>query len=220
MRASQHLLLQLGLALSLLSAGASQAYVPTAQEDCANRNSAICEINNLPTMQAGPCPSGAKTIRPAGNEDCTKIAAVRPESRLPETAQPPAQEKYWPKNDMARYAKTERWLLPLLTIGGLALALGLLIVVIRRQIRQFRNGKPLKEVMSIPALLASSAIGFFVASYSAGFVFNQVSRSFNNTDTAGPVLIGGFAALLAFVAAFQLASSLVALVLLRWLKQK
>ncbi len=61
--------------------------------------------------------------------------------------------------------------------------------------------------------VAAGSIGLVTAYHTAGAVFAHVDAGYNNHDSAGPVLIAGGAALLAFVLVLNLVFALSALAL-------
>jgi len=198
-----------GGVLLLLALPVCQADVPDARQACQQRNAALCETNGVAFMPTGPCPATAKTLRPAGREDCSKASDAQPGIGPVEPARSPVAA---PHTDFAYIGRIERWLLPLLVIGG-SLLLGALAIYLllgqRRQKRQPRasDGHP----VAVP--FGSAAIGLLAAYHAAGAVFAHVDAGFNNHDSAGPVLIAGAAALLAFVVVLNLAIALSALTL-------
>lgn len=203
--------------LLLLASGACQADVPTAQEDCVNRNAALCELNEVSYLHNGPCPEGAKTVRPPGNEDCQATANRQPESKPPWKAISPPPPKPAPHADMARFGNTERWLLPTILIGGAALGLVLFVFLLRWLFKRRREGTmPSGTGKSLLTIVGSGAFGLFAAYQVAGLVFNHIVASYHNSDSFGPTLIASAAALLAFVVVLQFVSALTAGVLL-WL---
>ena len=206
---------------ALLCTGICHADVPTAQEDCFNRNAALCDLNGVSYMINGPCPEAAKTIRPPGKEDCSTMANSRPEIRLPEKVTPPSPPKTAPHTYMARIGATERWLLPAILLGCAALCLVLFIFLLRRLFKRPGEatadpgiGKPLLII------LVSGACGAYAAYRAAGLVFNHIIASYHNSDTFGPTLIASAAALLAFVVVLQLVSALAGGILLWLLRRK
>jgi hypothetical protein len=202
---------------ALLSAGVCQADVPTAQEDCVNRNAALCELNGVPYMHNGPCPEAAKTVRPPGKEDCSVVANNRPESRLPEKAILPPPPAIAPHTDLARIGSIERWLLPAILIGGTALGLVLFVFLLRRLFRRRRDGTPAPgKGKPLLIILAGGACGLYPAYRAAGLAFNYIIASYHNYDTFGPTLIASAAAVLAFVVILPLAAALTAGILF-WL---
>ena len=198
-----------GGALLLLTLPVCHADVPDAREACEQRNSALCETNGITFMQTEPCPAGAKTLRPVGHEDCSKVLDAPPKVSRAESAPPPAKA---PHTDLAYIGQIERWLIPLMVIGG-GLLLGALAIY--RLLRK-RRQKPQTAASSghqAVVFLTAGSIGLVAAYHAAGTVFTHVDAGFNNHDSAGPVLIAGGAALLAFVLVLQLAFALSALAL-------
>jgi len=195
--------------LLLLMLPLCHADVPDAHEACEYRNSALCEANGIAFIQNKPCPATAKTLRPLGHEDCSRALEAPPKVSRAEQAPPPAAP---PQTDLAYVGRIERWLIPLLVIGGVLLLGGLALYLLLRKRRQ----KPQSAMSSgHPAIVffAAGSIGLVAAYHAAGAVFSHVDAGFSNHDSAGPVLIAGGAALLAFVLVLQLVFALSALTL-------
>lgn len=198
-----------GIALLLLTLPVCQADVPDARQACDYRNSALCEANGITFLQNAPCPAGAKTLRPPGHEDCTKALEAPPKIVRSEPAPSPAKA---PHTDLAYIGQIERWLIPLVVIGGWLLLGGLALYLLLRKRREEQktasgSGHP------IIVFFTAGAIGLVAAYHAAGMAFTQMDASFNNNDSAGPALIAGGAALLVFALVFQLAFALSALLL-------
>jgi hypothetical protein len=202
-------ILMRGGALLLLALPVCHADVPDAREACEHRNSALCETNGVTFMQVGPCPAIAKTLRPPGHEDCSRALQAQPKATRAEPAHPSAKA---PHTDLAYIGQIERWLIPLMVIGGGLLLGALAIYLLLRKRRQ--QGQPVAR-RGHPAIVffAAGSIGLVAAYHAAGAVFAHVDGGFNNHDSAGPVLIAGGAALLAFVLVLNLVFALSALTL-------
>ena len=198
-----------GGALLLLALPVCHADVPDAREACEQRNAALCEMKGVTFMQAEPCPATAKTLRPPGHEDCSRALQAQPKATRAEPAHPPAKV---PHTDLAYIGQIERWLIPLLVIGSCLLLGALAIYLLLRKRRQ--KGQPAARG-GHPAVVffAAGGIGLVAAYHAAGAVFAHVDAGFNNHDSAGPVLIAGGAALLAFVLVLNLVFALSALTL-------
>ena len=198
-----------GGALLLLALPVCHAEVPDAREACEHRNAALCETNGVTFMQAGPCPATAKTLRPPGHEDCSRALQAQPEATRAEPAHPSAKV---PHTDLAYVGQIERWLIPLMVIGG-GLLLGALAIYLL--LRKRRQKPPIAASHGHPAVVffAAGSIGLVAAYHAAGAVFAHVDAGFNNHDSAGPALIAGGAALLAFVLVLNLVFALSALML-------
>lgn len=198
-----------GVILLLLALPVCHADVPDAREACEYRNTALCEANGITFIQNDPCPAGAKTLRPPGHEDCSKAPEAPPRLSRAESAPPPAKG---PHTDLAYIGQIERWLIPLLVIGGGLLLGGLALYLLlrkRREKPQFASGSGHPVIVFFTA----GAIGLAAAYHAAGAVFSHVDAGFSNHDSAGPALIAGGAALLVFALVFQLAFALSALAL-------
>lgn len=202
-------ILMCGGALLLLVLPVCHAAVPDAREACEHRNTALCETNGVAFMQAGPCPATAKTLRPAGREDCSKASEAQPGIS---PVEPARSSVATPHTNFADIGRIERWLLPLLAIGGGLLLGGLVIFLLLRRWRRKRQLRA-SDSHPIPVLFGSAAVGLVAAYHVAGAVFAHVDAGFNNHDSAGPVLIAGAAALLAFALVVNLAFALSALML-------
>ncbi len=130
-----------GGALLLLALPVCHADVPDAREACEHRNAALCETNGVTFMQPGPCPATAKTLRPPGHEDCSKALQTQSRATRAKSA-PPATASH---TDLAYIGRIERWLIPLMVIGG-GLLLGVLAIYLllrkRRQKPQAAASRP------------------------------------------------------------------------------
>lgn len=195
--------------LLLLTLPLCHADVPDAREVCEYRNSALCEANGITFIQTEPCPATAKTLRPLGHEDCSKALEAPPKVSRAEPVHPPAAP---PHTDLAYVGRIERWLIPLVVIGGGLLLGGLALYLLLRKRRQTRQTATNRDHPAI-VIAGASAIGLVAAYHAAGAVFSHVDAGFSNHDSAGPVLIAGGAALLAFVLVLQLVFALSALTL-------
>lgn len=198
-----------GGVLLLLTLPLCQAHVPDAREACEHRNSALCESNGITFIQNEPCPAGAKTLRPVGHEDCSKALEAPPKVSRAEPAPPPAKAVH---TDLAYIGQIERWLIPLVVIGGGLLLGGLAIYLLLRKRRQ-NPQTATSSAHPAAVFLTAGAIGLVAAYHAASAVFSHVDAGFNNHDSAAPVLIAGAAALFAFVVVLQLAFALSTLAL-------
>jgi len=198
-----------GGALLLLALPVCHADVPDAREVCEHRNAALCETNGVTFMQVGPCPATAKTLRPPGHEDCSKARQAQPKATRAEPAHPSAKA---PHTDLAYIGQIERWLIPLLVIGSDLLLGALAIYLLLRKRRQKPQAAASRGHPAI-VFFAAGSIGLVAAYHAAGAVFAHVDAGFNNHDSAGPVLIAGAAALLAFALVLNLVFALSALTL-------
>ena len=213
MRAAVARTLLRGGVLLLLALRVCHADVPDAREACEYRNTALCEANGITFVQNAPCPAGAKTLRPAGHEDCSKALQAPPKVGRTEPAPPPAKAAH---TDLAYVGQIERWLIPLVVIcGGLLLgALALYLLLRKRRNKpQTATGSGSGSGHPIIVFFTAGSIGLVAAYHAAGAAFTHVDASFSNHDSAGPALIAGGAALLVFALVFQLAFALSALAL-------
>jgi hypothetical protein len=200
-------------ALLLLPWSLLQASALSLHEDCVARNAAICVSDELPFAQPGACPVGSWTLRPAGNEDCSALAAVEPEQYIEEQA--PAAGPLHPALQAATSSpgRIERWFLPALFVGALAI----LILLIRHLLRLREEGRqPTLDDRSIAIMFASGSIGLYVGFQVTSLVFAKLLRIYDNSDSLLTTLIGGGVALLVFALGVQLAVLAVA-ALLFWL---
>lgn len=202
-------ILMRGGAILLLALPVCHADVPDAREACEQRNAALCETNGVTFMQAEPCPATAKTLRPSGHEDCSKSLQAQPKATRAEPAHPSARA---PHTDLAYIGQIERWLIPLMVIGG-SLLLGALAIYLLLRKRRHKGQPAARRGHPAVVFFAAGGIGLVAAYHAAGAVFAHVDAGFNNHDSAGPVLIAGGAALLAFVLVLNLVFALSALTL-------
>lgn len=203
-----HLLVR-GVVFLLLALRVCHADVPDAREACEYRNTALCDANGITFVQNAPCPAGAKTLRPAGHEDCSKALQAPPKVSRTEPAPPPAKAAH---TDLAYFGQIERWLIPLVVIGGGLLLGALALYLLLRK----RRNKPQTATGSghpIIVFFTAGSIGLVAAYHAAGAAFTHVDAGFSNHDLAGPALIAGGAALLVFALVFQLAFALSTLAL-------
>lgn len=203
-----HLLVR-GAVFLLLALRVCHADVPDAREACEYRNTALCEANGITFAQNAPCPAGAKTLRPAGHEDCSKALQAPPKVSRTEPAPPPAKAAH---TDLAYVGQIERWLIPLVVIGG-GLLLGALALYLLLRKRRDNPQTATGSGHPIIVFFTAGGIGLVAAYHAAGAAFTHVDAGFSNHDSAGPALIAGGAALLVFALVFQLAFALSALAL-------
>lgn len=198
------------IAASALFVGLAVSYadVPTAEQDCRNRNAARCETAGVEFVVDGPCPAGARTLRPQGTDRCDVAPAQRPDtsissdsSRGAATPAPVAS-----RGDLARVGEVERWLLPALVLVGAALAFGVAAWAIRRFFRRRQSGDPGPGGgRSVIRFVVAATIAGFLAWQAAGVAFQRVFTSFDNHDTAAPWLLAAPVALVVFVAVLPVA---------------
>lgn len=213
---------------TLVGATLAHADVPDAKEDCVIRNSALCEVNGVRSMIRGPCPETWKTIRPPGTEDCDALAApvaqpqpppqqpdVTPRSE-PIRAQGSARDNQSLRpmgpNDMARFAATERWLLPTIILG-VPSALVLAIAFLWWRSRRKRTPTGTRLVGGLATFAISVVVALPVASWASKSVFGKVFNSFDNHDTVAPFLLAAPVAVLTFAAVMTVVIGVVAFVL-------
>ena len=185
----------------LLTLTVSRADVPTAEQDCRNRNAALCETAGVEFVVDGPCPATARTIRPPGLENCDTVAAqVTREPALSPAGHPATQPPSTPRDDLARWGRIERWLLPALMLAGAVLVIGVAAWAFRRHHRNRHTGESVGNAgPSIIQLVAAATIAVPVAWQAAGAAFNRIFASYDNHDTAAPLLIAAPVAFAVFV---------------------
>jgi hypothetical protein len=179
----------------------SRADVPTAEEDCRNRNSAVCETAGVEFVVDGPCPATARTIRPQGAERCDQARAQVREQSIPmASGSVQARRSSTPRDDLARLGQVERWLLPALLLGGGVLAVVIVAWALRRLYRNRNAGNSVRSAgSSVIQVFAAVTIAVLVAWQAAGAVFQRMFAGFDNHDSAAPVLIAGPVACAVFV---------------------
>ena len=185
----------------LLTLAVSRADVPTAEQDCRNRNSALCETAGVEFVVDGPCPATARTIRPQGLENCAAVAAQITREPAPSpSASPATKPPPTPRNDLARWGRVERWLLPAVVLTGAVLVIGVAAFALRRLFRN-RNADDAARGSGRSAiqLVASATIAVLLAWQAAGAAFNRIFDSYDNHDTAAPLLIAAPVAFGVFV---------------------
>jgi len=196
----------------LLTLTVSRADVPTAEQDCRNRNAALCETAGVEFVVDGPCPATARTIRPPGLENCDTVAAQVTRETVPSPSGSPATSPTaTPRDDLARWGRVERWLLPALMLVGGVLVIGVAAWALRRLYRNRNTGDSARNAgRSIMRLVAAATIAVLVAWQAAGAAFNRIFASYDNHDTAAPLLIAApvaFAVLLLVLPAVFAASA-------------
>jgi len=185
----------------LLTLTVSRADVPTAEQDCRNRNAALCETAGVEFVVDGPCPATARTIRPPGLENCDAVAAqVTREPALSPSEIPATRPPSTPRDDLARWGRVERWLLPALMLVGAVFVIGVAAWAFHRRHRNRHTGESVDNAgRSIIQLVAAAAIAVPVAWQAAGAAFNRIFSSYDNHDTAAPLLIAAPVAFAVFV---------------------
>jgi hypothetical protein len=185
----------------LLACAVGRADVPTAEEDCRNRNSALCESFGVVSMVDGPCPATARTVRPSGAERCDQVATQVQQQSIPApSSNATAKKSSRPRDDLARLGQIERWLLPTLVLAGGALAIGMVGWALRRLYLKRNSGDAVRRGgRSAIQVVAAFAIAVLVAWQAAGVAFQRMFSSFDNHDTAAPVLLAAPVAFAVFI---------------------
>ena len=185
----------------LLTLAVSRADVPTAEQDCRNRHSALCETAGVEFVVDGPCPATARTIRPPGRENCAAIAAQITREPFPSPSDhPAASPPSTPRDDLARWGRVERWLLPVLVVVGGVLVIGVAALTLRRLYRNRNADDSARSAgRSALQLIVAATIAVVVAWRAAGSAFNRIFGSYDNHDTAAPLLIAAPVAFGVFV---------------------
>jgi len=188
-------------AVLLLTIIVSRADVPTAEQDCRNRNAARCESAGVEFVVDGPCPATARTIRLPGLENCDAVAAQITREPAPSPSGHPATKPPpIPRDDLARWGRVERWLLPAVMLLGGVLVIGVAAWAFRRRHRSRNTGDSARNAgRSIIQLGAAAAIAALVAWQAAGAAFNRIFASYDNHDTAAPLLIAAPVAFAVFL---------------------
>ena len=185
----------------LLTLTVSRADVPTAEQDCRNRNAALCETAGVEFVVDGPCPATARTIRPPGLENCDTVTAQITREPVPSpAAHPAAKSPSTPRDDLASWGRVERWLLPALVLVGAALIVGVAAWAFRRHHRNRRTGDSTRTSgRSLVQLAAAATFAVLIAWQAAGEAFNRIFASYDNHDTAAPLLIAAPVAFAVFL---------------------
>ena len=191
----------LAASVLLLTLGVSRADVPTAEQDCRNRNAALCETAGVEFVVEGPCPATARTIRPPGVENCDAAAAQITREPTPSPAgNPETKPPPTPRDDLARWGRVERWLLPALMLAGAVLFIGVAAWAFRRHHRNRTAGDSTRNTgRPVVQLVAAATIAVLLAWQAAGAAFNRIFASYDNHDTAAPLLIAAPAAFAVFL---------------------
>lgn len=185
----------------LLTLGVSSADIPTAEQDCRNRNAALCETAGVEFVVDGPCPATARTIRPPGLENCDTVAAQITREPAPSPADNPATKPPpTQRDDLARWGRVERWMLPALMLVGAVLVIRVAAWAFRRHYRSRNTGDSARSAgRSVIQLVAAATIALLLAWQAAGAAFNRVFASYDNHDTAAPLLIAAPVAFAVFL---------------------
>jgi len=184
----------LSIAALILWAGSGFADVPTAQQECVQRNLAVCQFpSGVQTMRPGPCPQGTRTLKPQGAEDCGAASAYTPAT--PAHALPPVQIQGRAANPPAP-AGAERWLIPSLTY---VLAGVVLLWAVRRWSRR-RKPESQSPRSGALAWCVCAAAGALVGWKAASVAFRQAFDSYGNHDSAAPLLLAAPLWLVTFTA--------------------
>jgi hypothetical protein len=185
----------------LLTLSVSRADVPTAEQDCRNRNAALCEAAGVEFVVDGPCPATARTIRPPGLGNCETVAAQVTQEAIPSPSDNPATKPATnPRDDLATWGRVERWLLPALVLLGGVLVIFVAALAFRRLHGNRNDGDPARSAgRSAIRLVTAVTIAVLLAWQAAGAVFNRIFASYDNHDTAAPLLIAAPVALTVFL---------------------
>jgi len=184
--------------LFLVIPGTSYAYIPTAEQDCQFRNSAICELNGIQYYIDSDCPSAAKVIKPLGHERCDQSVPAN------KTTVPVDSGKTTPGGlqqdhvNPASIGNMERWLLPTLVITFALIVLGIVIWAIRWAWRhRFDGNMVLIRSAAVFRYIFSVICAVYATYYTFVTVYMRIFSSFDNHDSAGPGLIAAVPAFLA-----------------------
>ena len=184
----------------LLTLAVSRADVPTAEQDCRNRNSALCETAGVEFVVDGPCPATARTIRPPGLENCDAVAAQITREPVPSPSDhPPAKPPPTPRDDLASWRRVERWLPSAVVLVGGVLVTGIATWALRRLFRNRNADDPTSAGRSVVQLIVAATIAVLLAWQAAGAAFNRIFGSYDNHDTAAPLLIAAPVAFAVFL---------------------
>jgi hypothetical protein len=199
-----------------VSLGICYADVPTAEEECRLRNSAICESGGVQFMADGPCPPTARIVRPQGRERCDPISPHGSGAVPMRQVDPQAVDVNAQHTDLAWVGRIERWLLPTLVLTGvLALVVGVSISIRRIRLQRGRGTTTPGPARSMRIRVIAGVISLLLAYHLAGFAFQRTFASFNNHDSAGPVLIAALVWFAAFLFAWPVAHFVIAFLLER-----
>ncbi|MFO0688249.1 MAG: hypothetical protein U0900_06035 [Myxococcota bacterium] len=184
----------LGIAALSLWAGSGYADVPTAQQECVQRNLAVCQFpSGVRTTQPGPCPPGSETLKPQGAEECGVFRTSTP--AIPAYAPPPAESQS-PAAHPSATAGVERWLTTSL-ICGLA-GVVLLWTLWRMNRRLKREALPPRS--GALAWCVCATAGALVGWKAASVAFRHAIDSYDNHDSAAPLLLASPVWLVTFAA--------------------
>jgi len=185
----------------LLTLTVGRADVPTVEQDCRNRNAALCETAGVEFVVDGPCPATARTIRPPGLEDCDAVAAQITREPVPSPSDnPAARPPPTPRDDLASWGRVERWLLPALVLVGGVLLTGIAAWALRRLYRNRNAADSARSAgRSVLQLIVAATIAVLAAWQAAGAAFNRIFGSYDNHETAAPLLVAAPVAFAVFV---------------------
>jgi hypothetical protein len=140
-------------------------------------------------------------IRAQGLENCATVAAqitgepAPSPSTIPAATPPPT-----PRNDLASWGRVERWLLPAVVLVGGVLVIGIAAWAFRRLYRKRNAGNAARSAgRSVLQLIAAATIAVLLAWQAAGAAFNRIFGSYDNHDTAAPLLIAAPVAFAVFI---------------------
>ncbi len=203
----------LGIAALSLWTGLGVADVPTAQQECVQRNLAVCRFpSGVRTTQPGPCPSGSQTLKPQGAEDCGVVRASTPAT--PAYAPPSAQIQTRAVH-LSSPAGVERWLTTALMCGVAGIVLLWTLWRMNRRPKREDVAPRSGALTWCVCATAGAVVGWKAASVS----FRQAFDSYDNHDSAGPLLLAAPVWLIVFTA---VSSAVCALLLLgvRYFKRR
>lgn len=190
--------------LGVLFIADAQADIPTPEQECRYRNAATCEINQVTYQVEGPCPPTARTLRPAGRENCAALVqstSPQPANRISrEPATPVQTAEPAPSPNGSRYLR----LLALVVVAGLVLiGVGYMLLRNRGALRQAAG--------TLATWLVALALATAGAYASAGWVFRRIFGRFDNHDSAAPALLAMPVAGLTFVLVLAVLTPVLAL---------
>ena len=181
---SRHALSVILAAWSLVMSPISLADIPTPQQECEVRNLAVCVFtaSGVKSSQPSPCPPGSLTLKPGGIENCSAPAPSANRFAAPTRA---TATTTFHGTDLAWIGGIERWLIPVMVYTLLGCVAMLVWVLVRR--RPAAGSAVRGDTMAVLISAACSvASGWKAASASFGVVFN----SYDNHDSAAPLLLG------------------------------
>lgn len=193
-----------------LAPSPGHADIPTPEQECRLRNSAICEINGVQHYVEGGCPQGAIVIRPHGNERCDELVQVNKTTGQTNQIKGPPRKPPASKLDTAHSGKTGHWLITALTIAAVLGGIFSILKVLRRLWLQLNEqNSAVGRIASVFRAILSLGLSGYAFYYTFGLVYMRVFDSFSNHETFGPAFFAAppafFASILAAAVVFQLA---------------